>query len=165
MEYNRNSIRKWLQGNTEKPLSIQVNTGFYKRLIYQEIQDDKYNGFLQATQVESNRLEITRLKEEERRKKVSISPKLNFRTIIEYIKKAKCPVVAHNAAFDIFHTVDQFWQYLPQEVNDFKKVAKNMWSNIVDTKYLAEYHPILKVSLFHHKALYTVLSNFLLGLL
>jgi hypothetical protein len=62
------------------------------------------------------------------------------------IKQANCPVVAHNAAYDIFHTIDQFWQYLPSEIEEFKKVANNMWPHIVDTKYLAEYHPALKVT-------------------
>ncbi|KAI9487879.1 MAG: ribonuclease H-like domain-containing protein [Benjaminiella poitrasii] len=123
LEYNRNAIQKWLQDNTEKPLKVQVNSYFYKKLIFQEIQDSKYNGFLQATQVDSKHVQITRLKEEERRKKSGNSPKLNFRIVIELIKKAKCPVVAHNAAFDIFHTVDQFWQYLPNDIQEFKKTC------------------------------------------
>ncbi|KAI7907253.1 ribonuclease H-like domain-containing protein [Cokeromyces recurvatus] len=144
LEYNRNSIQKWLQDNTEKPLIVQVNSNFYKKLIYQEVQDSKYNGFLQATQRDSKHVQITRLKEEERRKKAVNSPKLNFRTIIELIRKANCPVIAHNAVFDIFHTVDQFWQYLPNNIQEFKKIANSMWPTIVDTKYLAEYHPALK---------------------
>ncbi|KAL9543810.1 hypothetical protein MBANPS3_007938 [Mucor bainieri] len=144
LEYNRNSINKWLQGNTEQPLIVQVNSNFYKKLIYQEIQDSKYNGFLQATPRDSKHLQISRLKEEDKRKKAANSPKLNFRAVIELIRKAKCPVVAHNAAYDIFHTVDQFWQYLPKTIDEFKNVTNSMWPNIVDTKYLAEYHPSLK---------------------
>jgi hypothetical protein len=69
LDYNRNSIKNWLQGNTEKPLVVQVNSNFYKKLIYQEIQDSRYNGFLQATQRDSKHLQITRLKEEDKRKK------------------------------------------------------------------------------------------------
>ncbi|RCH80662.1 hypothetical protein CU098_001621, partial [Rhizopus stolonifer] len=146
LEYNRNCIKKWLQSNTETPLVVQVNSNFYKRLIYQEAQDAKYNGFLQASQRDSKHIEITRIKEEDKRKKAANAPKLNFRAVIELIKKANCPVVAHNAAFDILHTVDQFWQYLPNHIEEFKKVANDMWPNIVDTKYLAEYHPSLRVS-------------------
>lgn len=71
LEYNRNSISKWLQGNTEQPLIIQVNSNFYKKLIYQEIQDSKYNGFLQATPRDSKHLQISRLKEEDKRKKAA----------------------------------------------------------------------------------------------
>ncbi|KAI8092212.1 ribonuclease H-like domain-containing protein [Gilbertella persicaria] len=144
LEYNRNCIKKWLQSNTETPLVVQVNSNFYKRLIYQEAQDAKYNGFLQASQRDSKHIEITRIKEEDKRKKAANAPKLNFRAVIELIKKANCPVVAHNAAFDILHTVDQFWQYLPNHIEEFKKVANDMWPNIVDTKYLAEYHPSLR---------------------
>jgi hypothetical protein len=60
------------------------------------------------------------------------------------IKIAKCPVVLHNAAYDVFHTVDQFWRYLPNEIYEFKKLVNSMWDQIVDTKYLAEYHPKLQ---------------------
>jgi poly(A)-specific ribonuclease len=67
LEYNRNSINKWLQGNTEKPLVVQVNSTFYKKLVYQEIQDAKYNGFLKATQRDSKHLEISRMKEEDKK--------------------------------------------------------------------------------------------------
>lgn len=77
MEYNRNAINKWLQGNTEQPLIIQVNSTFFKKLIYQEVQDSKYNGFLQATQRDSKHLQISRLREEDKRKKAA-----NVRTIL-----------------------------------------------------------------------------------
>ncbi|GAA5815115.1 hypothetical protein MFLAVUS_008621 [Mucor flavus] len=158
LEYNRNSINKWLQGNTEKPLVVQVNSSFYKKLMYQEIQDTKYNGFLKATQRDSKHLEISRLKEEDKRQNNVNSPKLNFRAIIELIKEANCPVVAHNAAYDIFHTIDQFWQYLPNEVGEFKSIANSMWDNIVDTKYLAEFHPIIK-SCFNTSVLGTLYNT------
>ncbi|KAI7892470.1 ribonuclease H-like domain-containing protein [Mucor mucedo] len=144
LEYNRKSIANWLEGNSEKPLIIQVNSAFYKKLIYQEIQDTKYNGFLKASPRDSKHLEISRVKEEDKRQSTVNTPKLNFRAVIDLIKKANCPVVAHNAAYDIFHTIDQFWQYLPNDVQEFKKVANSMWPNIVDTKYLAEFHPVLK---------------------
>ncbi|KAI8997873.1 ribonuclease H-like domain-containing protein [Pilobolus umbonatus] len=145
LDFNRKAIQSWLQKGSNKPLLVQVNGSFYKKLIYQEVQDSKYNGFLQASQRDSNHIQIVRLKEEEKKaKSTNISPKLNFRIIIEYIREANCPVVAHNAAFDIFHTVDQFWHYLPNDLRAFKKTAKDMWPYIVDTKYLAEYHPMLK---------------------
>lgn len=77
LEYNRNAINKWLQGNTEQPLIVQVNSTFFKKLIYQEVQDSKYNGFLQATQRDSKHLQISRLREEDKRKKAA-----NVRTIL-----------------------------------------------------------------------------------
>ncbi|OBZ83656.1 Poly(A)-specific ribonuclease PARN [Choanephora cucurbitarum] len=144
LDYNRNNIKKWLQSNSEKPLVVQVNSTFYRRLIYQEIQDSRYNGYLHANTRDSRHIEIHRLKDEDRSKKANMAPKLNFRAVIELIQKAQCPVVAHNAAFDILHTVDQFWHYLPEEVGDFKEMVNSMWPHVVDTKYLAEYHPRLK---------------------
>ncbi|KAI8368604.1 ribonuclease H-like domain-containing protein [Choanephora cucurbitarum] len=123
LDYNRNNIKKWLQSNSEKPLVVQVNSTFYRRLIYQEIQDSRYNGYLHANTRDSKHIEIHRLKDEDRSKKATMAPKLNFRAVIELIQKAQCPVVAHNAAFDILHTVDQFWHYLPEEVGDFKEMS------------------------------------------
>ncbi|KAI8874634.1 CAF1-domain-containing protein, partial [Backusella circina FSU 941] len=72
------------------------------------------------------------------------APSVNFRAIIEMIQMAQCPVVLHNGAYDLCHTVDQFWRYLPNEVIEFKKLINGMWGQILDTKYLAEYHPKLK---------------------
>ncbi|KAG1169818.1 hypothetical protein G6F70_008105 [Rhizopus microsporus] len=143
LEYNRKAINNWLQGNTEQPLIIQVNTPFYKKLIFQEVQEN-YNNFLQVMSRDIKHVEIVRLKEEQRKAKLQKTSALNFRTIIEAIGDAKCPVVAHNAAFDILHTTDQFWQYLPDNLTKCKEVVNSMWDYIVDTKYLAEYHPLLR---------------------
>jgi hypothetical protein len=60
------------------------------------------------------------------------------------IKTAGCPVILHNGAYDLCHTVDQFWRYLPDNVNEFKTSVNSMWEQIVDTKYIAECHPELK---------------------
>jgi hypothetical protein len=60
------------------------------------------------------------------------------------IKSARCPVILHNGAYDLCHTVDQFWRYLPDNVNEFKTLVNSMWEQIVDTKYLAESHPKLQ---------------------
>ncbi|CAO3593925.1 unnamed protein product [Absidia cylindrospora] len=89
-------------------------------------------------------MEIIRVPDEKRFVKTSKSPDLNFRHVIEAIKDANCPVVIHNGMYDICHTVDQFWQHLPDQVLDFKTVVNDMWSNLVDTKYMAEFHPILR---------------------
>ncbi|KAG1447526.1 hypothetical protein G6F56_009234 [Rhizopus delemar] len=78
------------------------------------------------------------------RNEIITSPTLNFRAVIELIKEAKCPVVAHNATLDILHTVDQFWEYLPNTLDDCKNLINSMWDNVVDTKYLAQYHPLLQ---------------------
>ncbi|CEG77714.1 hypothetical protein RMATCC62417_12417 [Rhizopus microsporus] len=125
LEYNRKAINNWLQGNTEQPLIIQVNTPFYKKLIFQEVQEN-YNNFLQVMSRDLKHVEIVRLKEEQRKAKLQASA-LNFRTIIETIGDAKCPVVAHNALFDILHTTDQFWQYLPDNLTKCKEVVNSMW--------------------------------------
>ncbi|KAL0078766.1 ribonuclease H-like domain-containing protein [Phycomyces blakesleeanus] len=141
----RRNLGKWLQNSSNKPLVVNVNKPVHRKLVYQEMAKAEYNSFLQASHRDSKNMEISRITVEERqRRQRALSPLLNFRNIIELIKDAKCPVIAHNAVFDLFHTVDQFWRYLPQEVSDFKKTLNDMWETVVDTKYMAEFHPDLK---------------------
>jgi hypothetical protein len=71
LEYNRKAINNWLQGNTEQPLIIQVNTPFYKKLIFQEVQEN-YNSFLQVMSRDLKHVEIVRLKEEQRKAKLQV---------------------------------------------------------------------------------------------
>ncbi|KAI9490361.1 ribonuclease H-like domain-containing protein [Zychaea mexicana] len=148
VETTRKSIDDWLQsGKTSKPLVIQTNNSFIRRLVHQELQEGKYNSFLTGRMRDSKHMSIHKLTDEERKENMrvdNVQAELNFRRVIELINQAGCPVVAHNGYLDVLHTIDQFWQYLPTKVTDFKNLANEMWSCIVDTKYLAEFHPHLK---------------------
>ncbi|KAI9260569.1 CAF1 family ribonuclease-domain-containing protein [Phascolomyces articulosus] len=148
METTRKSIENWLQtGNTAKPLIIQTNNSFIRRLIHQELQDGKYNGYLSGRLRDTKHMSIHKMTEEERKENMRtdhVQADLNFRRVIELINQADCPVVVHNGYLDVLHIIDQFWQYLPSKVGEFKSLATEMWSRIVDTKYLAEFHPHLK---------------------
>ncbi|KAI9027562.1 ribonuclease H-like domain-containing protein [Phycomyces nitens] len=141
----RRNLAKWLQNSSNKPLVVNVHKPVHRKLVYQEMARAEYNSFLQATHRDTKNMEISKITSEERqRRQRALSPLLNFRNVIEAIKDVKCPVVAHNAVFDLFHTVDQFWRYLPQDVGDFKSILNDMWETVVDTKYMAEFHPDLK---------------------
>ncbi|KAI8146903.1 ribonuclease H-like domain-containing protein [Fennellomyces sp. T-0311] len=148
MEQTRKSIDNWLQrGNTAKPLIVQTNNAFIRRLVHQELQDSKYNGYLVGKTRDTKHMSISKLTDEERKAHMrvdNIQAELNFRRVIELINQANCPVIVHNGYLDLCHTIDQFWQYLPDKVEDFKELATDMWPNIADTKYLAEFHPHLK---------------------
>ncbi|KAI8097110.1 CAF1 family ribonuclease-domain-containing protein [Halteromyces radiatus] len=144
LENLRNNLANWLQNGTGKPLLVPTNNGTQRKLVYQEIQQGRYNGFLKASPRDSRNLEITKIDAADRFQKSSNSPQLNFRHVIEAIRDSNCPVVIHNGMYDICHTVDQFWHNLPENVNDFKQLVGNMWNKVVDTKYMAEFHPILK---------------------
>ncbi|KAI8370663.1 CAF1 family ribonuclease-domain-containing protein [Radiomyces spectabilis] len=134
---NRTKISEWLQAESQKPLIIQTNSGFQKKLIYQEIRKS-YNGFLKAATRDTKHLQITKLSEEERRSrpKASRFTGPNFRTVIDLINEAGVPVVAHNGLFDLCHSIDQFWRYLPQNMVEFKKTAKEMWPNCFQSTVL-----------------------------
>ncbi|KAI9311552.1 ribonuclease H-like domain-containing protein [Dichotomocladium elegans] len=144
------NINSWLQnGRTRTPLLVQVSNSFYRRIVHTVTQDPTYNGFLQARNRDTKHMQIFKLTEVEKRNNrnrvhASIKHELNFRVIIEYIKAANCPVILHNGILDLCHTIDQFWEYLPEQIHEFKQTALEMWPCIVDTKYLAEAHPLLK---------------------
>ncbi|KAI8338954.1 CAF1 family ribonuclease-domain-containing protein [Chlamydoabsidia padenii] len=140
----RQNLESWLQNGTTKPLLVSTNNMSQKKLVYQEIQQSQYGGFLKAQSRDTRNMEIIKVNSEDRYEKSPQSPLLNFRQIIEIIKEAHCPVVIHNGMYDICHTVDQFWHHLPEKVQDFKDLTHDMWQNIVDTKYMAEFHPLLR---------------------
>ncbi|KAG0163432.1 hypothetical protein DFQ28_011700 [Apophysomyces sp. BC1034] len=140
----RQQIKQWLQQGTYKPLTVQTNNSTIKVFVRQELQRPEYGGFLRARVRDTKHMEIFKINDEERNKQRNPeSPLLNFRRVIELIQDAGCPVVAHNGIFDLCHTIEQFWTYLPEEINELKTVARKMWPNFVDTKYLAEFHPQL----------------------
>ncbi|KAJ8660618.1 hypothetical protein O0I10_003666 [Lichtheimia ornata] len=148
LQTTRSNIDHWLQhGKARSPLLVQTNNSFIRRLLHQELQHPRYNGFLMAKSRDTKHMQIFKLSAEEKRDKtrrVYIKNELNFRVIIELIKSAECPIIVHNGVLDLCHTVDQFWQYLPEHLHEFKEIVTDMWSNIVDTKYMAEFHPRLK---------------------
>ncbi|ORX55191.1 CAF1-domain-containing protein [Hesseltinella vesiculosa] len=144
LENTRAQITNWLQNEGAKPLVVSCNSATQRRVLYQEIQDPRYNGFLQAQSRDTKNIEIKKIQAEDRLKSGDHSPALNFRHVIEAMKNAKCPVVIHNGLFDVMHTVDQFWHNLPEGISDFKKMVLGMWHQTVDTKYMAEFHPLLR---------------------
>lgn len=64
----RTAIATWLQGNTEKPLVVQTNSHFYKKLITQEVLE-KHNGYVQVAPRDSKHVQLVRLKEEEKKQR------------------------------------------------------------------------------------------------
>lgn len=142
----RREIHSWfLTGKQE--YVVQVNDFVQKKLIFQEIQDPLYNGRIQATARSSRQLLLTKTQEiqQPQRNHTRILNHKNFRTVIEIIKEADCPVLMHNGTLDILYTVHHLWQRLPEKLEDFKTIFNQMWGNVVDTKYLVKSHPVLKV--------------------
>ncbi|CAO3595265.1 unnamed protein product [Absidia cylindrospora] len=144
IELLRNNLAIWLQKGATNPLVVSTNNGHQKKLVYQELQHGRYNGFLKGIPRDTRNMHVVKIKSEDRFEKSPKSPTLNFRHVIEAIKEAKCPVVIHNGMYDVCHTVDQFWHNLPEQASDFKKLVNTMWNTVVDTKYMAEFHPILQ---------------------
>ncbi|KAI8331547.1 CAF1 family ribonuclease-domain-containing protein [Chlamydoabsidia padenii] len=144
LEPFRKNLTNWLQEGATTPLNVPTQSGTHKKLVYQEIQQGRYAGYLKGVSKDSRSVQVIKVKSEDRFAKSSRSPALNFRHVIEAIKEADCPVVIHNGLYDICHTVDQFWHNLPDSIRDFKELVTSMWQNVVDTKYMAEFHPILR---------------------
>ncbi|SAL96564.1 hypothetical protein [Absidia glauca] len=144
LEPFRQSLGNWLQQGAKSPLTVATGSAMHKKLVYQDIQHGRYAGYLKASSPDPRSIQIVKIDSEDRFQAAAQTPTLNFRHVIEAIKEADCPVVIHNGLYDICHTVDQFWHNLPETVRDFKELVTSMWKNVVDTKYMAEFHPILR---------------------
>ena len=68
----------------------------------------------------------------------------HLRKIFDEISKWSKPVVGHNVMMDLAHICQCFLGPLPDKFSDFKKMLLSLSPMIIDTKYLALYHPMLK---------------------
>lgn len=62
-----------------------------------------------------------------------------LRTIQQTVQQTNKPVIGHNMMLDVMLTVNQFFERLPEDVNDFKASAKeSLFGRALDTKLMAE---------------------------
>jgi poly(A)-specific ribonuclease len=89
--------------------------------------DRKYNGYLAAKSLDRRQMQIRKLTDENRKSRDELDQEapleINFCTVIDYIKKAKCPVIGHNCFLDVCQIISQFCQRLPDDINDWKSLV------------------------------------------
>lgn len=52
---------------------------------------------------------------------------VGFRRVVDMISASRKPVVGHNMLLDMCHVIAQFIQPLPEDVQDFKKLARKLF--------------------------------------
>ncbi|GAB5592093.1 hypothetical protein Unana1_06993 [Umbelopsis nana] len=146
-ETTRAAIDDWLQTQSSKTLNIDTPNTYLKRIVYQIINDPKYNGFLAAKSPDRRQMQIRKLTDETRKSRAEVdqqSPlEINFCTVMEYIKNANCPIIGHNCFLDLCQILSQFCQRLPDDVQDWKALVRKNFRNVIDTKHLSN-HPKIK---------------------
>ncbi|CAO3663714.1 unnamed protein product [Umbelopsis ramanniana] len=146
-EATRAAIDEWLQTQATKTISIETPNSYLKRLVYQIINEEKYNGFLAAKSLDKRQMQIRKLTEETRKSRSNMDQKalleINFCTVIEYIKNATCPLIGHNCLLDICQIISQFCQRLPDDVQEWKSLVQKSFKRVIDTKHLSN-HPKIK---------------------
>jgi poly(A)-specific ribonuclease len=61
---------------------------------------------------------------------------IGFSRIIELLSESKKPIVGHNALLDFVYIFNQFYQPLPNTLNEFKTQLLQLFPRIYDTKYI-----------------------------
>ncbi|CAG8518529.1 7792_t:CDS:10 [Ambispora leptoticha] len=142
--FKRKQIEAWFQNTQTEELVVETPSIRQKRLVFQEIRE-KYNGLIEGDS-RPKAMILKRLTEEERQKKLDADSEetaellVNFRVIIEKMVEAKKPVIGHNCFLDFCQFLHQFWEEIPERVNEWKKLVRGMFDIVIDTKHLASTH-------------------------
>ncbi|CAG8615368.1 10449_t:CDS:10 [Cetraspora pellucida] len=137
------SIEAWLDTN-EKQLKISTPHISQKRLIFQEIRA-RFSGLVSA-ESKPKCIVLGKLSDEQKDKfsrdeaVEALASSINFRVIIELLIQSKKPLVGHNCLLDICQVVHQFWQDLPENLKEWKKLVHELFNIVIDTKHLAATH-------------------------
>lgn len=125
-------------------------TAFQRKLLYELIEQDFYNKVSTSTKnLENNKkalivsvkrssedemkLENDRIRDDER----NLIDSIGLRLIMKEISASKKPIIAHNCLLDIMYLTNQFFQELPEDYGEFKKLIHEKFPNIIDTKFIA----------------------------
>ncbi|XP_053665344.1 poly(A)-specific ribonuclease PARN-like [Anopheles marshallii] len=142
------SIEEFLQ--SDRPELIVGNcNAFQRKLIYQMIEQRYIRKVSTSTvSLENNqkaiKVERKRSYEEEqaldeqRRAQENEDLELNvgISLVLQELSKARKLIVGHNMLLDLFYVLRQFFKPLPVDYQEFKKLAKEYFPLLLDTKYL-----------------------------
>ncbi|KAI8367533.1 CAF1 family ribonuclease-domain-containing protein [Radiomyces spectabilis] len=124
-------------------VNITTKNAYQRRLIYQEVRKsysgltaEGRGGFILIQRLTEKQLK-QREKERKKRLEEDCEQAIGFRKVIDWISASKKIVVGHNMLLDICHVIAQFIQPLPPKVQDFKKLAHDIFPHMIDTKYVS----------------------------
>ncbi|KAG2228303.1 hypothetical protein INT45_011095 [Circinella minor] len=157
VENAKEKIKKWVEDPKESldPDGVNIDTrnAYQRRLIYQEVRKSFPNltaegrsGFIRVVKFNEKQRK-KRIKEQQSRIKKDCEDAVGFRKVIDMISASRKVVVGHNMLLDICHVISQFIQPLPEDVQEFKKLANQIFPHMIDTKYLTLTSPDLQVEI------------------
>ncbi|XP_062549725.1 poly(A)-specific ribonuclease PARN-like isoform X2 [Armigeres subalbatus] len=133
----------------EKDCTITNCNGFQRKLVYQMI-DSQFKKAVSASSVslenghkailvERKRTKEQDLKLEEERvvqENESLEQMVGLSLVMQELSKAKKLIIGHNMLLDLLFVIRQFFRPLTPNYQDFKKVVRELFPLILDTKYL-----------------------------
>uniref|UniRef100_A0A182WJC2 Poly(A)-specific ribonuclease RNA-binding domain-containing protein n=1 Tax=Anopheles minimus TaxID=112268 RepID=A0A182WJC2_9DIPT len=142
------SIEEFLQ--SDRPDLIVGNANaFHRKLIYQMIEQRfqrkistssvSLENNQKAIKVERKRsYEQEQALDEQRRvqENEDLEMKIGMSLVLQELSKARKLIIGHNMLLDLFYVLRQFFQPLPVDYQEFKKLTKEYFPLLLDTKYL-----------------------------
>uniref|UniRef100_A0A182IUN9 Uncharacterized protein n=1 Tax=Anopheles atroparvus TaxID=41427 RepID=A0A182IUN9_ANOAO len=133
----------------EKEVIVGNGNAFQRKLIYQMIEQ-RYLGKVSTTTVtlEDNqkaiKVERKRSPEEEQaleqqrivKENEELEAKVGLSLVLQELSKARKLIVGHNMLLDLLYILRQFFKPLPVDYKEFKKLTKEIFPLLLDTKYL-----------------------------
>ncbi|XP_050074145.1 poly(A)-specific ribonuclease PARN-like [Anopheles maculipalpis] len=142
------SIEEFLQ--SDRPELIVGNcNAFQRKLIYQLIEQRFQRKVSTSTvSLENNqkaiKVERKRTYEEEQalddqrrvRENEDLETSVGMSLVLQELSKARKLIIGHNMLLDLFYVLRQFFKPLPTDYQEFKKLTKEYFPLLLDTKYL-----------------------------
>uniref|UniRef100_A0A182XYR9 Poly(A)-specific ribonuclease RNA-binding domain-containing protein n=1 Tax=Anopheles stephensi TaxID=30069 RepID=A0A182XYR9_ANOST len=142
------SIEEFLQSDRSELIVGKCNA-FQRKLIYQMIEQRFQRKVSTSTvSLESNqkaiKVERKRTYEEEQalddqrreRENEDLQMSIGMSLVLQELSKARKFIIGHNMLLDLFYVLRQFFKPLPADYQEFKKITKEYFPLLLDTKYL-----------------------------
>lgn len=141
-------IEEFLKSD-DKDLTISNCNGFQRKLVYQMI-DSKYQKTISTSSVtlEKNHkailIERKRTKEQEMKLEAErvdqenneLELTIGLSLVLQELSRARKLIIGHNMLLDLLFVIRQFFRPLPPHFHDFKKIVRELFPLLLDTKYL-----------------------------
>uniref|UniRef100_A0A182PQJ4 Poly(A)-specific ribonuclease RNA-binding domain-containing protein n=1 Tax=Anopheles epiroticus TaxID=199890 RepID=A0A182PQJ4_9DIPT len=142
------SIEEFLQSDRSELIVGSCNA-FQRKLIYQMIEQRFQRKVSTSTvSLENNqkaiKVERKRSTKEEQaldeqrriRENEDLETNVGVSLVLQELAKARKLVIGHNMLLDLFYVLRQFFKPLPADYQEFKKLVKEYFPLLLDTKYL-----------------------------
>ncbi|XP_058834791.1 poly(A)-specific ribonuclease PARN-like isoform X2 [Topomyia yanbarensis] len=141
-------IERFLESE-DKDFTITNCNGFERKLVYQLIES-KYSKLISGSSVPlANKhkgilIERKRSKEEEQefeanriiQENEDLNNNVGLSLVLQELSKARKLIIGHNMLLDLLFVLRQFFRPLPYNYQEFKKMVRELFPLLLDTKYL-----------------------------